>query len=185
MAEPSKGPCTRRLENLQCLSKADQIYLLHSIAVDMQTTFSCIGQHLSHGTLSSSSAEPIYELVRTICKRNAAQQQRLKEKICSMRGEKHWMRKEYRRLHVSTRAMAQAYTVKVRRLQSRVRVLQMRLSCVTQERYILTRGLGRELEHEGPGEAAFDEEGDSGRYEIAARYQDGDRRRNVELDFVV
>lgn len=93
------------------------------------------------------------------------------------------MRKEYRKLHVSTRAMAQAYTVKVGRLRNRTRLLEMRLSCVTKERDILTRGLGRK--HEGPGEPAPDEEGGFGGYEIAGGNKDGDRRRDVELDFLV
>lgn len=183
MAEPAKGPCTRRLESLHSLSKADQTYLLRSIAVDIQTTFSCVGQHLSQGTLSSSSAEPIYDVARTICRRNVAQHQRLKEEIRRLLGQKHWMRKEYRKLHVSTRAIAQAYTAKVGRLRNRARLLEMRLSCVTHERDILTRGLGRK--HQGPKETAPDEEGGLGRYEIADGNKDGDRRRDVELDFLV
>lgn len=99
-----------------------------------------------------------------------------------MRVQEHRTRKEYRKLHFSTRALAQAYKVKVERLRDRARVLGMRLSCVTQERDILTRGLGRK--HEGPGETTPEEE-ISGHYEIANGNGDGDRRRDVELDFVV
>jgi hypothetical protein len=93
------------------------------------------------------------------------------------------MRKEYRKLHVSTRAMAQAYTVKVGRLRNRARLLEMRLSYVTHERDILTRGLGRE--HQGPEETAPDEDGGFGRYETVDGNKDGDQRRDVELDFLV
>lgn len=133
MVGKENAPWTSRLDNLQSLAPNEQTNLIRSIAVDIQTTFSRIGQHLSQGTLHSSSADPIYDVARKICKRNFTRQQLLKKKIHQLRVQRHFMRKEYTNLCSETRALVQAYSLKIKRIQERAKLLEMRLSCLTQE----------------------------------------------------
>jgi len=143
MAGSSIGHCTRSLEMIETLSKEDQTNLLQSVALDIQSAFTCIGRHLSKGTIDPSSADPIYDLIRTICNSNTTERKRSRRKISRLRKQRSWMRMEYRRLRDEINRLGDAYKARIER---ETRKLELRLSCVTKERDILLRTLYREGE---------------------------------------
>lgn len=135
-----EGPCTSRLENIQYLPKEDQIELLGSVALDIQSTIACIAHHLSQETIDPSSADPINDLAHRIGDINTIEKNRLRRKCLKMRRRQSWMKQEYIRLGREISRLGNAYKEKVER---ETRKLELRLSCVTQERDILLRTLYR------------------------------------------
>jgi hypothetical protein len=107
------GSCTLRLENLEHLSPAAKIELMHSLAEDICATFICIARHTEAGTLESKHTRVIDNVIKTIRDTDVERRIFLERKVRRLRKERHLLRKMHGTVVEQADGLARGYRNKV------------------------------------------------------------------------